>query len=80
MLLQAAERQKTFFSCFCALQKDKKYFFHASVHCRKTKNKFFMLLHTAERQKRVFSCFCTLQERQKKEIEEDNRGCVKTPF
>ena len=52
MLLHAAERQKAIFSCFCALQKDKKEIFHASVHCRKTKNKFFILLHAAERQKK----------------------------
>ena len=42
-----------------------KYKNHASAHCKKTKNDFFMLLHAAERQKRDFSCFCTLQKDQK---------------
>ena len=42
-----------------------KYKNHASAHCKKTKNDFFMLLHAAERQKRDFSCCCTLQKGQK---------------
>ena len=62
MLPNTSERSKTDFSCFCTLQKDQKYFFHASARCRKTKNNFFMLLRTAERQKVFFSCFCTLQK------------------
>ena len=42
-----------------------KYKNHASAHCKKKKNDFFMLLHAAERPKRSFSYFCTLQKDQK---------------
>ena len=54
-----------------------KYKNHASAHCKKTKNDFFMLLHAAERQKRSFSRFCTLQKG-KKLIFHASARCRKT--
>ncbi len=53
-----------------------KYKNHASAHCKKTKNDFFMLLHAAERLKVDFSRFCTLQK-DKKEIFHASTHCRK---
>ena len=54
-----------------------KYKNHASAHCKKKKNDFFMLLHAAERLKVDFSRFCTLQK-DKKEVFHASAHCRKT--